>query len=120
MVMSAPQSSRSTPTAREAELEHAAIDATAGEIDVDVGDVAHPLERVEPVAAAADVGQDEAGARVTLGELAELVGIGRFLSRVLAAAMLPDVVQQREPELPGEARRRDRAADRWRGGSRRA
>ena len=44
----------------EARLEHAAVHAAAGEIHEDVGEIAQRRQRVEPVAAAADMGQDEA------------------------------------------------------------
>ena len=97
IVMSHPQSMRDAPTRRVHEIEHAAIDAAAREIDVDVRDVAHGRAAVRPVAAAADVREDERRARMPQRERAEIDAVGDLLAGPLARAMLPDVMQHRQP-----------------------
>jgi len=47
------------PDALETGLEHPAVDTAAGKVDVDVGNVSDGVQRMQPVAAAADVCEDE-------------------------------------------------------------
>jgi len=51
---------------------------------------------VRPVAAAAEVRENERDARMPLGKPREIAPVGDFLVRPLAGAMLPDVVQDRK------------------------
>ena len=57
---------------------------------------------MQPVAAAADVRQDEPDVRMAAGEGAQLDGIGGLLTRPVAAAMLPDMLQHGHAPLAGE------------------
>ena len=100
----------------EAGLEHAAIHPTAREIHVHVGQAAQHRQREEPVAPATDVREQKADGRVPLGELAELAGIGGLLPRIVAPAVLPDVLQDGDAAVGGEAADRIQQTDRWRGG----
>ena len=83
----------------EARLEHAAVHSAAGEIHEDIGQVAHGRERVDPVAAAADVGQQEVDLGVPRGQRAELGRVGGLLPRVVPPPVLPDVVQHGHASL---------------------
>ncbi|PYO89330.1 MAG: hypothetical protein DMD58_09760 [Gemmatimonadetes bacterium] len=58
---------------------------------------------MQPVAAAADMRQDERDVRVTARERAQLARVGRFLARPVMAAVLPDVLQHRHAALPGQS-----------------
>ena len=57
---------------------------------------AHRRAAVRPVAAAADVREDERRARMPQREAAEIRAVRDFLTRPLARAVLPDVMQHRE------------------------
>ena len=54
-------------------------------------------ERVQVVAAAADVRENENDARMPAREVREIGAVRDLLSGPLAASVLPDVVQNREP-----------------------
>ena len=73
---------------------------------------------MEPVAAPADVGEDERYAGVATAQRPELGRIGRFLSRPLVPAVLPDVMQHRHAMASRRLRRSDRAAGHRLAGSR--
>src|SRR5439155_15365519 len=59
-------------------------------------------ERVLPVPAPPDVRGDEAHVRMALRERAQLEGVRGLLPRPIAPAVLPHVVQHREPALARE------------------
>ena len=75
---------------------------------------------MQPVAAAADVGQQEGDRGMARRQLAELARVGRLLARVVAAAVLPDVVQHWHAALGGQPADRIEQRIVGRGGWRRA
>src|SRR2546423_6805137 len=80
-------------------IQHAAIDATAGEIEIDVRHISDSGEGVRVVAAATNVRENERDLRLTRGQSREVGAIGDVLRRPVATAMLPDVVEHRESSI---------------------
>src|SRR5437763_678996 len=84
----------------EARFEHATVDTAPRQVDVHVGHRAQHGERVFPVAAPADVRQNESDLGMSRGQGGELLPIRRFLPRPVASPVLPHVVQHRNPPFP--------------------
>ncbi len=80
-------------------LQHSAVHAASREVHEDVRQVPHGVQRVDPVAAPADVRENEAHRPVPGRQTAQLHGVGCFLPRDVAATPLPDMMQDRHAAL---------------------
>jgi hypothetical protein len=89
---------------RERGVKHPAVDAAAGEVDDHVRNVGDRCERMRPVPAATDVRQDDGEPRMAGRQLREVDAVTGLLRRPVLAAMLPRMVQHRQPMLRRELR----------------
>src|ERR1051325_6201610 len=76
----------------ETRLEHAPVHSAPREIDVYVRRRAECRQRMLPVAAPTDVGENESHVRMARGQGDELGAVRRLLSRPVAPAVLPYVM----------------------------
>src|SRR5438067_11408997 len=77
-------------------VEHAAIDAAAGQVRKYVRHVEHRREGMRVAAAPADVRENEIDPRMPHGEPGEIGTIRDLLRRPFTTPMLPDVMEYRE------------------------